>query len=283
MPSGEGAIKRLHLDQDRPRPLHAGEDSRPRRLRFAVAEEEGRWVLHLLQSVMTHLEHADLVGRAEAVLHRAQDAELVAAMAFEIEHGVDHVLDHLRARDLTILGDMADENERRAALLGVADERRGAAAKLGDGARRGIDAFRPERLHRIDHDEARGIGTPKRGDDIGEIGLGAERDRRLFQPEPLGAHANLRRGLLAGKIDDRRAGIGEARGGLQQQRGFADAGIAADKDGGAGDEAAAGDAVEFAKPGSGAGRVLAFGLQGLEGDRPPFAAFDGDERWRARR
>jgi hypothetical protein len=30
------------------------------------------------------------------------------------------VLDHFRARDLTILGDMTDENERRAALLGVA-------------------------------------------------------------------------------------------------------------------------------------------------------------------
>ena len=129
---------------------------------------------------MTHLEYADLVGRSEAVLHRAQDAKLVTTLPFEIEYGVDHVLDHLGSRDLAVLGDVTDQHQRRAALLGVADERGGAAAKLRDRARRGIDAFRPERLHRIDHDEGRGVGTPERGDDVGEIGLGTERDRRLF-------------------------------------------------------------------------------------------------------
>ena len=46
-----------------------------------------------------HLEDADLVGRAEAVLDRAQDAELVAALALEIEHRIDHVLEHARAGD----------------------------------------------------------------------------------------------------------------------------------------------------------------------------------------
>ena len=76
----------------------------------AVGEEQGRRVRHLGEAAVAHLEHADLVGRAEAVLDRAQDAELVAALALEIEHGVDHVLEHARAGDDALLGDMADEH-----------------------------------------------------------------------------------------------------------------------------------------------------------------------------
>ena len=45
----------------------------------------------------------------------------VAAVALEIEHGVDHVLDHLGAGDLPVLGDVADQDQRRALRLGVAD------------------------------------------------------------------------------------------------------------------------------------------------------------------
>ena len=60
-----------------------------------------------------HLEDADLVGGAEAVLDGAQDAELVAALALEVEDGVDHVLDDARAGDLAVLGDVADEDDRR--------------------------------------------------------------------------------------------------------------------------------------------------------------------------
>src|SRR6185312_7322966 len=43
-----------------------------------------------------HLEDADLVGGPEAVLGAAQDAERVAALAFEGEDGVDHMLDDPR-------------------------------------------------------------------------------------------------------------------------------------------------------------------------------------------
>jgi hypothetical protein len=64
-----------------------------------------------------HLEDADLVGRAEAVLDRAQDAELVAALALEIEHGIDHVFDHAGAGDLAVLRDMADQDDGDAARL----------------------------------------------------------------------------------------------------------------------------------------------------------------------
>ena len=66
------------------------------------------------QAAVGHLEDADLVGRAEAVLDGAQDAEMVAGIALERDDGVDHVLDHARAGDLAVLGDVADEDHGRA-------------------------------------------------------------------------------------------------------------------------------------------------------------------------
>ena len=56
-----------------------------------------------------HLEYADLVGRAEPVLHGAQNAELMSALAFEIEHRVDHMLDNPRTSDLAFFGDMPNQ------------------------------------------------------------------------------------------------------------------------------------------------------------------------------
>ena len=61
-----------------------------------------------------HLEDADLVGRTEAILGAAQQAVLVEALALEVEHGVDHVLEDLRAGDRAVLGDVADQKDRRA-------------------------------------------------------------------------------------------------------------------------------------------------------------------------
>ena len=62
--------------------------------------------------VVAHLEDADLVGRAEPVLDAAQDAVLVVPVALQVEHGVDHVLQHARSGDRAFLGDMADEHHR---------------------------------------------------------------------------------------------------------------------------------------------------------------------------
>ena len=130
----------------------------------------------------------------------------MAAQALEIEHGIDHVLDDLGPGDLAVLGDMADQHQRQAAALSVTNQRRCAAAKLGDRAGRGLDALGPECLDRIDDDEGRWCRASKRRYDIGEIGLSAERDRRLLEPETLGAHAHLRGRLFAREINDAGAG-----------------------------------------------------------------------------
>ena len=51
----------------------------------------------------------DLVGRAEAVLQRAQRAVGALALALELQHAVDEVLEHPRAGQRALLGHVADE------------------------------------------------------------------------------------------------------------------------------------------------------------------------------
>ena len=192
-----------------------------------------------------HLEHADLVGRAEAVLHRAQDAELLRAFAFERQHRIDHVLDHAGAGDLAVLGDMADQDDGGAGLLGEANERLRRGAHLRHRAGRGFHRVGPHGLDRIDHDQARHRAFGQGGDDILDRGFRGKLHRRIGKPEPLGAQPHLRDRFLAGDIDRAVAGAGQQAGGLRQQRRFADAGIAADQQHRAADKAAAGDAVEL--------------------------------------
>ena len=73
------------------------------------------------------------------------------AFALERDHRVDHMLDDARAGDLAVLGDMADQDDRRAARLGEADQRLRRAAHLLDRAGRQFDGVAPHRLDGIDH------------------------------------------------------------------------------------------------------------------------------------
>ena len=57
----------------------------------------------------------DLVGRAEAVLQRAQRAVGALALALELQHAVDEVLEHARAGERALLRHVADEQHRGAA------------------------------------------------------------------------------------------------------------------------------------------------------------------------
>ena len=130
--------QRLDLDQQRARALHAGEHRRARRraLRSPRNSSDGLATSSRPAPVISNTPISS-VG-PKRFLTRAQDAEVVAAFALEIEHAVDHVLDHPRAGDLPVLGDVADEDDRGAGLLGVADQRLRGGAHLGDGARRRI-------------------------------------------------------------------------------------------------------------------------------------------------
>ena len=80
--------------------------------KVALREEElGRDSATSPQAGSGQLEDADFIGRTEAVFHRAQDAELMRAFAFEGQHGIDHMFDDTGAGDLSVFGDVADEDD----------------------------------------------------------------------------------------------------------------------------------------------------------------------------
>ena len=261
VPGAAGADQRLDLDQQRARALEAGEHRSARDAGLALGEEQRRRVRHRHQAALGHLEHADLVGRAEAVLDRAQDAELVAAVALEVEHRVDHVLEHAGPGDLAVLGDVADQEQGRAAALGEADQLVRAAAQLGDRAGRRLDAVDVHGLDRIDDQQARRAQMVEGRQDVAHRGRGGDLERRLGAAEAGGAQADLVDRFLAADVGDLGAGGGERGAGLEHERRLADAGIAADQHRRALDQAAAQHPVELGIGARQAGRRLGRALE----------------------
>ena len=108
------------------------------------------------------------------------------AVALEVEHRVDHVLDHLRASDLAVLGDVADQQQCAAGRLGEPDEGLGGGAHLADGAGSGLQRVGPQRLNRIDDDQVGSLAFRQRCENVRQIGLRGETDGRAGQAQPLG-------------------------------------------------------------------------------------------------
>jgi hypothetical protein len=105
-------------------------------------------------------------------------------------------------------------------------------------------------------------GTLPLGVIVSLIGTEADPQGWTRQAEALGAQPYLRGRLFPREIDGASAGAGEGGGQLQQQCRLADAGLAADQQGGARHDAAAGDAVELGEQvlGSFGGLLLGVGL-----------------------
>ena len=85
----------------------------------------------------------------------------------------------------------------------------------------------------------------QRRDDILDRGFRSDLDGGVGETKPFGAQPHLGHGFLAGNIDGAVPGAGEGGRDLQQQRRFADAGIAAEEQHRAAHQAAAGHPVEF--------------------------------------
>src|SRR5581483_4870076 len=137
--------KRLHLEQDRPASLERAGDGSAGLALHGLAEELRR-VGDADEAAARHLEHAELVRRAEPVLGRAQDAVRVVAIALELEDTVDEVLEHARPRHRAVLRHMADEDGGDARLLRDAEEPGGGLAHLRNRPGRPAEPLRAE-LH----------------------------------------------------------------------------------------------------------------------------------------
>ena len=236
----------LDLDQERPGPLHRAEHHGPRRGRGLRREAGGR-IRDLGEAAGAHLEDADLAGRAEAVLERAQGPVRALALALEQEHAVDQVLEHARAGDRALLGDVADEDDGAPDPLRHLHHLVGRLADLGDRAGRACEVGRVKRLDRVDHARV-GALRFERGQDALQRGLGDRRHRERALPEPLGAEAHLRGRLLAGDVERLPARGLEVPERHPGEGRLADPGRAAEQDQRPGHEATAEHPVELSDP-----------------------------------
>ena len=150
------------------------------------------------------------------------------ALAFEIQHGIDHMLDDARPRNLPVLRDMPHQNDRHAALLGKGHDLMRRRPDLRDRSRRGFHRIQPHGLNAVDHRQT-GPFRIQRRQNVAQIGLGPQAHCRPRQTQPLRAHLHLRDRLLAREIQRLQPRPGKRRRGLQQECRFSDPRIAADQ------------------------------------------------------
>ena len=121
--------QRLHLHEQRSRPLHRAQHHAAGGARGLPNEPRGR-IEHFDEPVVSHLEHPRLVRGAEPVLDRPDGAVGPFALSLELKYAIDEVLEHSRAGERAVLGDVADEHHRDFKRLGHAHDFAGDLADL---------------------------------------------------------------------------------------------------------------------------------------------------------
>ena len=152
------------------------------------------------------------------------------AVAFELQHAVHDVLQHLRACDTPLLRDVSDEQNGHSLVFGELQQGGRALTDLRYAAGRAFYRLGVHGLHRID-DEQFGTDGAHLLKDALHARL-AEEQRRIaggcVGQEAVGAQFDLAFALLAAHIED--APRRHAEHSLKQKGAFADTRFAAQED-----------------------------------------------------
>ena len=130
----------------------------------------------------------------------------VVALAFEIQHGVHHVLERLRTGETAVLGDVADEERRDVVALRGKQKLRGGFAHLPDAAGRRLELQREHRLDRV-HDHQRRLHAADFLEDALDAGLREQVQRRIANTQPIAARLDLMLRLLTRRVQHRPDGV----------------------------------------------------------------------------
>ena len=246
----------LNLHQQRPRALERGPGDAAGRVLIGSGQECPAGVDDLRQSALRHLEDTDFLGGAETVLGSAEQSQGRGPLALEIQHRVDEVLQRLGPGQGAVLGYVADEDDRDSFSLGHLHEPKGALADLADAACGPLQLIDGHRLDRVDDQRNRPCLSGQ-VDDPTYLRLGHDRNAiasgAFKQTKASRSQTNLSGRLLAGGVQYLAALAARAAGavprataterepgrGLQQQRGLADARLAAKQHGRPRNQAAA--------------------------------------------
>ena len=244
-----GIDERLNLDEHRPRPLTRHERHAARNGGTVARQEDRRRILDFAESFLRHDEEPHLVRGAEPILDGAHDSEAAAHVAFEIEHGVDHVLEHARSRERAFLRDVA-RSSSVATCATFANRMSCAAHSRTWLTEPGADCS--SSLNRVWIESIAStpslVAAPSRAKDRLDARFGEHVERRVPYAEPLRAQTDLIERLLAGDVA-RRAVRCQIRERAQQQRRLADAGVTAEQHDAARNQPAAEHSIELTEPG----------------------------------
>ena len=224
-----------------------------------LAQKNSARVADAFESFFGHGENADLVDGTKTVLDRPHQPELAVGVAFKIQHGIDHVLEHARPGQRALLGHMADQNNADAGRFGRTRQVRRAFAYLGYRARRGAQLIRIHGLDGIDHRHI-GLLAAQCAQNFFQLDFGQHTHLRGFQPEAARAQSHLGAAFLTGDVQGIFSGALQRVQGLQQQRGLANARVAAYQYHATLHNAAAQHPVQLGVPGGCAVHVTGFNI-----------------------
>src|ERR1051325_2270645 len=184
---------------------------------------------------------------------------IVMTLALELEHCVYDVLQSLRPGDWPFFGDVADEEDGDSAILREQQELARDFPDLRDGAGSRFDVGREDGLNRIYYDRAR-IHPLYLVKNIFERRFRQQVKPLGFDAQALAAQLDLALGFLARHVENRHPLRAHLIRDLQQQCALAYAGVAADQNQRAGNDAAAEHAVKLRDAGRDARVILRFDL-----------------------
>jgi hypothetical protein len=212
-----------------------------------LAQKDGAGVAHAFQAALGHGEHANFVHRTEAVLDGADEAEVAVRVALEVQHRVHHVLQHARAGQRTFFGHVAHQHHRHARGFGRARELGRALAHLRHRAGGGRELLAVHGLNGVDHAHRGPLGVDG-GQNLFHRNFGQHPHLAAIQPQAARAQGHLCARFFARHIQrgHRQAQLVQR---LQQQRAFANAGVAADQHHAAFHHATAQHAVQLVQAG----------------------------------
>ena len=256
----------LHLREQGAAALHRdGHAGASHRVRGARNKHTGG-VQHGCDAVLVHVKAAHLVGGSEAVLNRAQHADIRVLIALELADHIHQVLEQARARDGAFLGHVAHEQGAHVAFLRGCNHGGGDLSHLGHAAGATLNFRGGEGLHRVDNQQG-GVDLLDMRQGGAEVGFAGQVEGVRDGADAVGAELDLRGGFLAGNVQDRARRLGcdilhpllsrtpggaarEGGGDIQQQGGFTHAGFARHEDDRAGYESAAEHAIKFGVSGA---------------------------------
>src|SRR5215813_784878 len=121
----------------------------------ALGQKERGWIRDLHQAASLHLEHANFIGRAEAVLVSPEDAERMSPISLEVQNSVDHVLQNPWSRNCAFFGHVPDQEGGDTRLLRERHQPPGDFSHLSDRSRSAAKVGQIHRLNRVNCEGAR--------------------------------------------------------------------------------------------------------------------------------